>query len=226
MRVAVMQPYVFPYVGYYQLVANVDVLVFLDDAAFIKRGWINRNRILVNGREHLFTIPLRDVSQNRTIAQHSIIDGWSDGFLKTLKHAYVRAPMFDETYRLVDGIVQRQHKDIASLAMHSVTCVASHVGLRTTFDVSSKFQNAGLRGQERVIDICRALHATTYVNLPGGVSLYNADVFLQHGIALEFIPTLRLTYEQFDNEFVPNLSIIDALMFNDRETIKNHLKLL
>lgn len=222
-----MQPYLFPYVGYFQLVASVDSFVFFDDVSFIKRGWVNRNRMLIDGKEHLFTVPVVDASQNRPINQHVVVKGWEAGLLEKVRHAYSRAPHYESVSRLVASVVQGASENLAMLALTSVVAVSRHLGLTTQFETSSCLPNPwGLRGQERIIDICGRMGADTYVNLPGGRTLYDPAAFADKGIELLFIPDLDLTYPQFNDPFVPSLSIIDALMFNDTRALQDHLEVL
>src|SRR5688500_18274261 len=112
MRVAVMQPYLFPYIGYIQLMSAVDHLVFLDDVAYINKGWINRNRSLQNGKDHLFTVPLLGASQNRLINSIEIADDgkWRTKFLRTIQMAYSKAPFYAETQPLIEGIIENKEQ--------------------------------------------------------------------------------------------------------------------
>ena len=84
--------------------------------------------------------------------------------------------------------------------------------------------NTTLKAQERTIDICKRLDADQYINAIGGQKLYSKEVFKKHGIKLNFIKTDLVEYRQFHNEFLPNLSIIDIMMFNSKKEIKEMLQ--
>lgn len=218
-RIAIMQPYVFPYIGYFQLIAATDRFVILDDVAYIKRGWINRNRILVNGAPHFFSVPLHKASQNRKICDTQISSvAWKEDLLKTLRLTYSRSPHFASTFAFIADIVSAEYKTIADLAYQSIEAVCRYVGVTTDFVRSTSiYQNGDLKGAERIVDICRQEGAAVYLNLPGGVDLYSPDKFSQYGIDLRFLTLPQVKYEQFREPFVSNLSIIDILMFNSAE---------
>lgn len=222
-----MQPYVFPYLGYFQLVAAVDRFVFFDDVAFIKRGWIHRNRILVQGAPHTFTIPVADASQNRPINETAI---HAEAFvpsklLRTLELAYRRAPHFAATFALAESVFTAGHKTIAEMAKHSVRAVAEFLGMPTQFvETSASYGNRELKGQERIVDICRQENAALYVNAAGGAELYDAAAFALIGTELRFLKSHAVTYPQFGGAFAPSLSMLDVLMFNSREAAAELLR--
>jgi len=226
MKAAIMQPYIFPYIGYFQLIDAVDTFVFYDDVNFIKRGWINRNKLLVNGEEHMFTVALSNVSQNKLINEILILNK-SDSqnqLLKTLKHNYNQAPNFNIVYSLVNEIISKENNiTIADLAINSVLCISKFLELNTTFEKSSISYKL-TKGQERadrLINITKEKGCDFYVNPIGGQELYNKDYFIKEGVSLKFIKSEFKEYKQFENQHVKGLSIIDVLMFNSKEeTIK------
>ncbi len=219
-----MQPYLFPNLGYFQLIHLVDRFVIYDDVNFIKQGWINRNRILVAGRDHLFTLPISKISSfsliNEVLVEKGLYPNWREKFLRSLSQAYARAPHKTETIELVESVLAKNASHISTLAKDSLEAVAKHVGLATEFvQTSSVYKNVQLKAQERVIDICRIEKAAHYINPQGGKDLYDHPTFQSHGIRLSFVqPGLR-PYRQMNNEFVPGLSIIDVLMFNPKEKV-------
>jgi hypothetical protein len=230
MKIAVMQPYIFPYIGYFQMVYAVDKFVFYDDVNFIKKGWINRNRILVNGRDYMFTVPLLKASQNNLILESYIQDEgyleWKNKFLQTIELNYKKAPHFKEVYQLLKVFFDKKFHNISEMAIESVRLVVDYLGIKTNFAKSSEaYQNKGMERQERLIDICKKENANHYINALGGQELYKKEDFLKKGIKLDFIKTLPIEYKQFNNDFVSWLSIIDVMMFNDIEEIKSMLKL-
>ncbi|KUG09613.1 WbqC family protein [Solirubrum puertoriconensis] len=224
MRVAIMQPYLFPYVGYFQLLHRADVFVLLDDVAYIKKGWINRNRILVNGSEYLFTIPIASGSQNKLIKDtHLHADDKSLGkLLITIRQAYSAAPEMARVLPLIEQVLLAPESDITTLVGHSLKLINDYVGAPMPLVRSSEIEkNNQLTGQSRVIEICQRLGATEYVNASGGASLYSHSEFAQAGIVLQFLQPVLQPYPQGTNAFVPGLSIIDVLMHNTAEQVRS-----
>lgn len=228
MKLAVMQPYIFPYIGYFQLINAVDTFVFYDDVNFIKQGWVNRNRILVNGNDFMFTVPLQKVSPNKLILESYIhkqtyID-WKDDLLATIVLNYKKAPEFEHVYEMLNTFLNLDFNSISEMAMESIKMVSAFIGIQQKFLVSSEtYKNKGLEKQERLIAICKQEKANHYINMAGGKDLYNKEIFSKEGIKLDFIQSLPIEYKQFNNEFIPWLSIIDVLMFNKRACIKEML---
>ena len=211
-----MQPYLFPYIGYFQLLNAVDKFVVFDDVNFIKKGWINRNNILVNRQKYLFTVPLKDASQNRLIKEIQIAEGdWQKKFLKTLSQSYKKAEFFDETFALIEKTVYSDESFIAKLILQNLLIFKDALKINTEIVTSSEiYNNCELRAQYRILDICKREKATEYVNPAGGMELYDRRFFDESGVKLFFLKTQPFSYRQFSDEFVPHLSIIDVLMFN------------
>lgn len=209
--IAVLQPYFFPYVGSFQLARAVDHFVFFDDVAFIKKGHIHRNSLLLNGQAHAFTVPVRQVSQNRTIAEHEYTGEWQ-GLLNLLKAAYRAAPHFKAAYALVENVALHPDENVARKNALAMQRVFAYLGLAQTWSFSSAWPGQGLKAQGRILDIAQRLQARCYVNPAGGRALYATEAFASAGVALRFIKTLPLGYAQGTADFVPNLSMIDLLM--------------
>jgi hypothetical protein len=228
-KLGIMQPYLFPYIGYYQLMDAVDRFVIADDLTFIKQGWINRNRLLINGAAAYFTVPVRHHPVSALISDVEIDDGpgkrWRATLLKTIVNFYRRAPAFEDVYPLVERVIGGPFTRIADMARASLCEVCDYLGARVSIvESSAAYNNAHLKGQARVIDTCRVERATDYVNASGGRTLYSPDAFLANGIRLHFLNTGAIEYAQFHAPFVPSLSVIDVLMFNPREQARGLLK--
>jgi WbqC-like protein family len=226
MRLAIMQPYIFPYIGYYQLINAVDKFVIYDDVAFINRGWINRNQILVNDKAFLFSIPLNGASQNRLIRDITLADfeNWKLKFLRTVAHSYKKARYFENTYELLGEVFNSDFRNISQLAIRSLRLVSSYLGLNVQFVESSAiYNNTDLKGQDRIVNICIQEKSSYYINPIGGREIYNMEFFARSGIKLNFIKTKTFPYKQFHNNFVANLSIIDVLMFNSIGEVREML---
>ena len=228
MKLAIMQPYFMPYIGYFQLINSVDKFIFYDDVTFIKQGWINRNQILINNKASLFSIPLSNASSHALISDVLITEKtyekWKKTFLNSILFSYKKAKNYEPISNLIRSILESQPKTISDLAIRSVIEVSQYLGIKTEFQISSEtYQNTHLSGQNRVLDICENENVQTYINPIGGVELYSKKVFLEHGMDLFFIQSNKSIYKQFSGEFVPFLSIIDVMMFNDIEEIQEQL---
>lgn len=226
MKVAIMQPYFFPYIGYFQLIKVVDVFVIYDDVNYIKKGWINRNSILANGKSFLFTIPLKNVSQNKQINQILIDDNasWKTNLLKTINLEYKKAPYFNDVFPIIKEILLHTENNLAGFILYSLQYVCDFLNIKTKLVLSSTIEkNSDLKGQDKIIEICKKLDATDYINAIGGKELYDEAVFFNNTIKLHFINTNPIIYKQLKNEFIPWLSMIDVLMFNKVEDINDFL---
>ena len=226
MRLAIMQPYFLPYIGYLQLMNAVDKFVLYDDVNYINKGWINRNRVLVNGQEYLFTIPLKDASQNKLINEIYLSNDpkWRGKLLKTLEQAYKKAPFYLTAFAVTEKIINLDAEKVSDWIAAGFGVLANCLEIQTEIVPSSDiYQNTHLKAQERIMDICQQEKAQHYINPIGGVELYDKKVFEEAGMRLNFIKSKPIVYPQFKNEFVPWLSIVDIMMFNDVSTIKGFL---
>jgi WbqC-like protein family len=226
MRLAIMQPYTFPYLGYFQLISVVDKFVIYDDVNFIIRGWINRNNILINNKASLFTIPLKNASQNRIIRDIELSNDtpWKYKFLKTIEYSYKKAPYFDDVFPLIDHVVSFDTSYIYQLALLSIKTVLDYIKIPTEIVNSSDiYKNKEFQAQERILDICKYEKALQYINPIGGMEIYSRDFFENEGIKIFFLKSRMPVYKQFNHEFVSSLSIIDILMFNSREDVQQML---
>jgi len=227
MTIAIMQPYIFPYIGYFQLIKAVDKFVIYDDVNFINKGWINRNRILVGGKDHLFTIPLKDASQNKLIFEVELSESepWRKKLLKTIQQSYQKAPNYQTVFPIIEEIVNFDTRTINELIIHCLKRICSYLSIETEIVLTSRiYNNTDLKGPERILDICKQENAQHYINPIGGMELYDKSKFSSQDIRLNFIRSTASAYPQYKNAFVPWLSIIDILMFNDLEKINSLLK--
>ncbi|MDO1501091.1 WbqC family protein [Winogradskyella maritima] len=231
MTLGIMQPYFFPYFGYIQLIYAADTFIIYDDVNFIKGGWINRNRIVINGVPHFFTVPLEQSSSFKKISDIEInedkYDRFKTKFLKTIRQTYIKANNFGDFYPKLEEFFNRPFvSSISELSTETLTFVFDYLGKKVNIIYNKDIlkQTAHLGGEERILDICRKLNASKYINLSGGVDLYNKTTFDSHGIELKFLSMDELKYSQGSNSFLPNLSIIDILMHNDKLSVIEYLK--
>ena len=215
MKLAIMQPYFFPYIGYWQLINAVDRFVIYDDVSFINRGWINRNRILINGAPHYITVPLVGASQNKRICDIAMQDTtrWRDKIERSIESAYGRSTCFTETFPEIRRQIRHESNNLAEFLAAHLVRMAAFLGIETEIVRSSRiYGNSELRGEERIVDICEREGASSYVNLPGGRALYNAESFGIADVKLLFLSSRISPYRQRTPNFVPNLSIVDTLV--------------
>ena len=226
-KVAVMQPYLFPYIGYWQLINAVDEFVLLDDVQYIQRGWINRNRILLAGRDHLFSFSVCKDAQQKKINQRFFSEEYPaerEKFLRMLQCAYAKAPFFRSAFAVIEQSLAFSTMNVATGVGDNLKILADYLHIPTSFRYASTIDcDKSLKAQDYILALTKQLNADVYLNLSGGTSLYDKDVFLRQKIQLFFLQTVPQEYKQFANEFIPFLSIIDVMMFNSPETIKKML---
>lgn len=222
-----MQPYFFPYIGYFQLINAVDKFIVYDNIQFTKKGWINRNRILQNGKDEYITIPLKKDSDYLNIVQRE----WAQTdevekqkLIRRIKESYRKAPQCQTVIPLIEAIINFNDKNLFLYLLNSLTTLCGYLDITTEFVVSSTLPiDHTLKSEEKVLALCKNIGATQYINPIGGLSLYSKEVFAQNNIKLSFIKSNNIDYPQFKNAFVPWLSIIDVMMFNDKDTVKGYL---
>ena len=219
MNFAVMQPYLFPYLGYYQLVNAVDTFIFYDDVTYIKNGYINRNNILVNGQAQRFTVPVPGASSNILIKDLNF-DPNVKKTLKTISQSYVKAPYFNDVYPIIEKILTSTERQVHTLCANSITSVFSYLGINKQFKFSSELEyNRDLPAADKLIAMAGLLNSKHYINSPGGKDLYSKEYFADKGVNLSFIKMQSVIYDQGKSEFVPYLSMIDVLMWNSKEQV-------
>lgn len=227
MRVAVMQPYFVPYFGYFQLLHAVDRFVIYDDVQFTRSGWIHRNRIAVGGAPSWITLALRRDSDTLPVRDRALTEDFrarNAKLLRRVEGAYRSAPFFEEVRPLLDAVFGHHEPGLFAFVRHSVEVVAAHLGIETPLVTSSSLGvDPDLRGQDRVLAMAEAAGARTYVNPPGGVSLYDAEAFQARGMDLRFLQPAVLAYAQGAHEFLPSLSILDVLVHNPLDRIRARL---
>lgn len=220
-----MQPYFFPYIGYFQLIGAVDLFIVYDNIKYTKKGWINRNRMLQGGKDVMFSLPLRSDSDALDVRERALAtDFRRDKLLNQLRGAYGRAPRFAEVFPLIERVVQHENDNLFAYLHHGLGCICEHLGLATPIRVSSTIDiDHKARNQDKVIQLAKAVGASTYVNAIGGVELYDREAFGERGLTLQFLRSRPFEYEQFGAPFVPWLSIIDVLMFNPLNVVSKDL---
>lgn len=225
MKLAIMQPYFFPYIGYFQLITSVDLFIVYDNIKYTKKGWINRNRMLQNGKDVMFSLPLKSDSDYLDVCQRELSAEFSrDKLLNQFRGAYRHAPQFDQTFPLIEEIVRFDDANLFEYLHHSIIKTCAHLGITTEIKKSSSIAiDHTLKNQDKVLVLCEAVSANTYVNSIGGVELYSKETFRKKGIDLKFIQSKQFEYPQYGDAFVPWLSIIDVMMFNPLDALRTSI---
>jgi hypothetical protein len=220
-----MQPYFLPYIGYFQLISAVDKFVVYDNIKYTKKGWINRNRMLLNGKDVTFSLPLKKDSDYLNVVQRELSTEFDRAkLLNQFKGAYGRAPYFGECLPLLERVLGFEGNNLFRYIRHALTEICAHLEIDTDIRISSSVDiDHDLRGQQKVLALCKSACAKTYVNPIGGTDLYSRDDFRESDLDLKFIKSKPLEYSQFGKPFVPWLSIVDVLMFNSLGTIKTFI---
>jgi hypothetical protein len=226
-KLAIMQPYFMPYIGYFQLINSVDEFIIYDNIQYTKKGWFNRNRILVNGKDQIITLSFKKDSDYLHIKERKLADTWKKDkqkILNVINSCYKKAPYFKHVFNLIEQILNNPQTNAFVFIYDSIISINSYLDIKTPIIISSDIDiDHSLKAQEKVLALCKARNANTYINSIGGVDLYNKTIFKQNDIELNFIKSNSIQYKQFNDEFVPWLSIIDIMMFNSKDKIKEYL---
>lgn len=216
-----------PYIGYFQLINAVDQFVIYDNIQYTKKGWINRNRILLNGADILFSLPLKKDSDYLDVNKRRLADNYGDykrKFKGQLFSAYSKSPQFKAVYPVIEQCLDCLDVNLFDFIFNSIRMLCSYMEINTEFIVSSSLQiDHSLKSEQKVIAINKCVQSKVYVNAIGGQSLYSKENFDKHNIDLKFIQSSPISYKQFTHEFAPNLSIIDVLMFNSKKNVQTFL---
>lgn len=227
-KIAIMQPYFLPYIGYWQLIALADEFVIYDTIQYTKKGWINRNRFLQNGSDVMFSLPLRKDSDYLDVKDRYLSETFDrEKLIRQFEGAYKKAPFFNDNFPVIEDIIRCDADNLFAYIFNGVQKICAFLEITTPIikssDIKSGFEDE--KGQDKVINICKALNATDYINPVGGVDLYDKDDFAAKGLHLSFIKARVLDYETFNGaKALPHMSILDIMMFNDRAQVQNYLK--
>ncbi len=227
MKVGIMQPYFFPYIGYFQMMNSVDEFVVYDNIQFTKKGWINRNRFLINNTDTMISVNIKKDSDYLNIIERVISDVWiveRKKILSKIKESYKKAPHFNDVFPLLEDCLMKEETNLFYFLLYSLNQVKDYLGIETKIITSSTIDiDHNLKSEKKVIAICKKQNSNYYINPIGGTGLYDKTDFKNNGVDLNFIKTSTIEYNQFKNEFIPYLSIIDVMMFNSKEKINEYL---
>lgn len=223
--VAIMQPYFFPYIGYFQLINAVDEFIIYDNIKYTKKGWINRNRILNRGSDAVFSLPLKKASDALDIRERELASEFdAHKLLNQLRGLYGKAPQYEPVMALIQSVLMASDRNLFRFLRNSMEKTCGFLGISTPLITSSTLDiDHSLQSQDKVLALCQSVDGTTYINPIGGVELYSRSEFSRSGIHLAFLRSTLMEYPQFDHPFVPWLSIIDVMMFNSPHAIQSKL---
>jgi len=225
MKLAIMQPYLLPYLGYFQLIGAVDRFIVYDNIKYVKSGWINRNRLCRNGEAATFSLPLKHASDSLDVREREIAPSFDpEKLLGQFRGAYARAPEFERVFPLLEEVAGCRERNLSRFLNHSIRATCAFLGIDTEIRISSDVAiDHSLRKQDKVLALCRASGADLYLNPIGGTELYDKATFRREGIELKFLRSMPVEYPQLGPRFVPSLSIVDVLMFNPPAKVRELL---
>lgn len=218
MKLAVMQPYLFPYIGYFQLIMSSDIFVIYDDVHFIKQGYINRNNILAGGVIQRFTVPVQNGSSNSLI-KDVVFQSNVRKVLAAIQQAYSKSLFIKDILPVIEDILNYEERSISALCEYSYKRIFEYLGVEKQIVLSSDLDyDKSQTADKKLVSMCQLLGAKNYINSPGGRELYSSEMFEPYGIELKFIKPALEEYKQLNTDsFVKGLSIIDVLMNNSIE---------
>jgi hypothetical protein len=230
MKVAIMQPYFFPYIGYFSLIKNTERFILLDSIQYIRHGWIERNRILKpdEGWQYI-GVPLNKHKRETSIKEIEISNEskWKEKIIAQLVHYKKIAPNYNKTIDFIKETFSKDYKSIVALNKDTLTAVCQYLGIEVTIDLFSEMNieidqvNAP---DEWALNICKAIGGVQeYWNPEGGSSFFNINKYILNNINIRFLHQILIEYNQKRRIFEPGLSIIDVMMFNSPETISEML---
>ena len=222
-----MQPYFFPYIGYYQLIDSVDAFIVYDQIQYTKKGWINRNKIKLDNKIINITLPLAKDSSILNINQRYISESWPlsrKKIINQIESSYQKTEYYAEIFQLIIKILHYDDSRLDRFLLNSIIEINKYLGIETKIIISSELEKNSVKnkGEKRVISLVKKCGGNTYVNLSGGTGLYNKNTFSQNGIELKFLSSILV--ESNIKKNIPNLSIIDLLMHNSIEKIRRMLQ--
>lgn len=221
-----MQPYFMPYLGYFSLISSVDKFVVYDDVKYTKKGWINRNKYLMNGESAVFSIPIRKDSDFLNVSDRQVATDFNAiKLLRSLKGSYQKAPYFHHMFPVLERIIMYGDYNLFNFIYNAINEICDLLKIETEIVVSSSIGvDKDFKGKDKVFEVCKRLGATTYINSIGGLDLYKKKDFDREGIKLKFLRPELFIYRQYSDEFVPWLSVLDVLMFNSLEKVSDQVK--
>jgi hypothetical protein len=225
MKIGIMQPYFLPYIGYFALINAVEKFIYLDDVQYMRRGWVNRNRLKIVNKWQYFTIPVKKNSLTSNINEVYITDDkkYIEKFKESIRHSYSKTPYYQEIIKLLYAFII-PGQNISEMNIQLTNEICDYLEIKTEMLISSQInQNGEKKGAEKIVEICKIVNGDHYINPIGGIKLYSKERFQKAEIKLNFFNANEIRYFQGNHEFIPNLSIVDLLMWNSKKDIQSFL---
>lgn len=228
-KLGIMQPYFFPYIGYFQLIHATDRYIFFDTPQYERRSWMNRNRIInLNEGSTYITVPVIKAPQQTALTDIVINNNsdWRNKIYRQLEVYKKIAPYYNEVIDFVHSVLDKADTSLAELNVHSVVDTCRYIGLDIDWDIFSQMNleiPTDCAPDEWALEITKATNADEYINAPGGARFFDRSNYETEGIKLQFIQPEIIPYNQRIGRFEPCLSIIDVMMYNSPEEIFNML---
>lgn len=226
MKITIMQPYFLPYIGYFQLMSAVNEFVILDDVNYIKRGWINRNRILVDGKEMYITKPIRGASQNKRINELQFVDdpGIGENMLRTISYAFRKSLFYLESEELFRNVILNTELRVPEYLEYSLIKLCEKLDIKVKISRASSYRNMlHASGQDGIIELCKILGCDSYYNAIGGQKLYDKKAFSSEGIELNFVKTDFEKMRMISSFQHLDYSILEIMAEHERSRVKDLL---
>lgn len=219
MKLGIMQPYFFPYIGYFSLIKYVDRFVFFDTPQYISHGWVNRNRILKqNGTANYFVVPIKKTSHltpiNKVFINNEI--QWKEKIYGQLSVYKRKAPYYAHVMEIIQDILDKHWENLSALNIYGIKEICKFLSISTPFDIFSQMDleiGDVSASDEWALNITKAMGYDVYVNPPGGMSFFDRGKYIENGVQIEFLQSELLPYIQKIGHFEAALSIIDVMMF-------------
>jgi hypothetical protein len=226
MKLAIMQPYFMPYIGYFSLIKHTDRFVVFDTVQYINKGWINRNRIISESPKGFtyMTVPVKKLSRKMFI-KDTLIDlsqKWKKKIRGQLAYYKKKAPFYFQIKNLMEDILMKEYQTITELNVEALSIVCKFLDMPFKYTIFSQDRmgiNSVNAPDEWALEICKKMGATTYVNPPGGKSFFNKDKYEFEGVDLNYLIMKLIPYKSVNGAYIPGLSIVDVLMFNDIDQV-------
>ncbi|MEK4129141.1 WbqC family protein [Solibacillus sp. FSL W8-0474] len=228
MKLAIMQPYFFPYIGYFSLMQEADQFIIFDTVQFQRKSWMVRNCILnLNGGSSYIHLPVKKAPLSSCIKDIYVDDeiDWKEKLFNQLQ-IYKKAPYFTETIKVLEKALNSNYKTLTDINKNLLVEISNYLNLKCKISVFSEMEldiEEVYTADEWALNISKKLNATEYINAPGGVCFFDREKYENNNIKLKFIKNKLNPYKQFHLDFVPGLSIIDVIMFNSINKIHEML---
>lgn len=226
MKLGIMQPYFFPYIEYFRLIAACDQWVGFDSVKYNRKSWMSRNRIINREKGWSYiNVPVSRGTGDNTIATASLNEetDWRQIFFDRLRVYEIAAPYYAETKQLLSGILDRKFRTLSDLNTCAIRNLCEWLMIDTRIE-RLKEMNLNLPDScppgQWALRIAQAVGADSYLNASGGAELFDPDLYRSEGVPLSFHKHINLTYDTGPLDFVPDLSIIDAMMWVGRDKLR------